>query len=485
MAQWTVFPENEDPPKPATALAEQVEKDGGRALALYREPVGQHWQIFCLLPPALVEATPYQRDLSPTHVKRLQECVKKIDRFVDPIVAMSPRPGLYWTPNGNHRRTVLEKLKAKMVPAILVPEPEVAYQILALNTEKAHNLKEKSLEVIRMYTGLVEEEPSSGEEDYAFQFEAAALRDPGAPLRAEQARSRAAPSRPFSGAWTSSSRATSAKTLAEREERAAMVRGGRRGPRQGGGQDQEARHQPSLREELRPRADHAAHPPAQDPAFLRADVQKLTANIEEFDVAKVRYEDVQRAGIFAAPAAGWSHAAPPRLLRRSRERPARALRGWTLRDGKLHRDYEFPDFVAAFGFMTAAAHAAEALEHHPDWSNAWNRVTVDLSTHDAGGLTELDFALAGEDGRPRSPSRHAGACPSFRTPERARPRRHRRGRHRRPRPVHLPGLCSPRAIPSACPSRCRRRRMLCAPAWGRRRRRAWTPLPATSPTKRR
>ena len=72
----------------------------------------------------------------------------------------------------------------------------------------------------------------------------------------------------------------------------------------------------------------------------------------------------------------------------------RALRGWTLRDGKLHRDYEFPDFVAAFGFMTAAAHAAEALEHHPDWSNAWNRVTVDLSTHDAGGLTELDFALA-------------------------------------------------------------------------------------------
>ena len=72
----------------------------------------------------------------------------------------------------------------------------------------------------------------------------------------------------------------------------------------------------------------------------------------------------------------------------------RALSGWILRDGKLHRVYEFPDFVAAFGFMTAAAHAAESLEHHPEWCNVYNRVTVDLSTHDAGGLTELDFALA-------------------------------------------------------------------------------------------
>ena len=121
--------------------------------------MGEHWQIFCLLPLDKVEPTPYQRDLSPTHAKRLQEVVKKIDRFVDPIVVVSPKPGVYWTPNGNHRRAVLEKLKAEMVPAILVPEPEVAFQILALNTEKAHNLKEKSLEVIRMYRGLAEEEP--------------------------------------------------------------------------------------------------------------------------------------------------------------------------------------------------------------------------------------------------------------------------------------------------------------------------------------
>jgi 4a-hydroxytetrahydrobiopterin dehydratase len=87
----------------------------------------------------------------------------------------------------------------------------------------------------------------------------------------------------------------------------------------------------------------------------------------------------------------------PRPARLSGDHVASRLRtlpGWTLHDGKIHRVFEFPDFVAAFGFMTAAAHAAEALEHHPDWSNVWNRVTVDLSTHDAGGLTELDFALA-------------------------------------------------------------------------------------------
>jgi len=120
MARWSVFPDGDEPARAVTALAEQVERDGGRALAVYREPVGKHWQIFCLLPIGVVEPTPYQRDLSPTHAKKLQEVVKKIGRFVDPIVAISPRPGVYWTPNGNHRRTVLDKLKAEFVPAIVV-----------------------------------------------------------------------------------------------------------------------------------------------------------------------------------------------------------------------------------------------------------------------------------------------------------------------------------------------------------------------------
>ena len=142
-------------------------------LGLYREPVGGGWHIVALLPLAQVEATPYQRDLSPSHAKRLREVIKKLDRFVDPIVVVRHGPGEYWTPNGNHRRDALQKLKARHVPVILIPDERVAFQILALNTEKAHNLKEKSLEVIRMVRALMETEPRSAEEVFAFQLEEA------------------------------------------------------------------------------------------------------------------------------------------------------------------------------------------------------------------------------------------------------------------------------------------------------------------------
>lgn len=70
------------------------------------------------------------------------------------------------------------------------------------------------------------------------------------------------------------------------------------------------------------------------------------------------------------------------------------LEGWSLADGKLTREFKFPNFVRAFGFMTSAAIEAEKLDHHPEWSNVYNRVTVQLVTHDAKGITELDFKLA-------------------------------------------------------------------------------------------
>lgn len=79
----------------------------------------------------------------------------------------------------------------------------------------------------------------------------------------------------------------------------------------------------------------------------------------------------------------------PEIERRLRELPF-----WTVRDGKLHREYRFPDFVTAFGFMTSAALVAEAMNHHPEWFNVYGTVRVDLVTHDAGGLTELDLQLA-------------------------------------------------------------------------------------------
>jgi 4a-hydroxytetrahydrobiopterin dehydratase len=71
-----------------------------------------------------------------------------------------------------------------------------------------------------------------------------------------------------------------------------------------------------------------------------------------------------------------------------------AIPGWQVKNGKLHREFSFDDFVGAFSFMTAVALIAEKLNHHPDWSNAWNRVTIDLMTHDAGGITDRDFLLA-------------------------------------------------------------------------------------------
>ena len=70
------------------------------------------------------------------------------------------------------------------------------------------------------------------------------------------------------------------------------------------------------------------------------------------------------------------------------------LNGWSIVNGNLHRVFEFKDFSQAFAFMTQVALAAEKMDHHPDWSNAWNKVTVDLSTHSAGGLTKNDFDLA-------------------------------------------------------------------------------------------
>src|SRR5262245_53903566 len=148
-------------------LSAQVERDGGAVLGAYNDPFGGKPLLVAALPVALVEPTPYQRDPSETHVKRLMGVIETIGRFLDPIVAVR-KDDRYWTPNGNHRLQALKKLGAKTIVALLVPDADVAFKILALNTEKAHNLREKSLETIRMARALAD---SSREPETSFAFE--------------------------------------------------------------------------------------------------------------------------------------------------------------------------------------------------------------------------------------------------------------------------------------------------------------------------
>jgi ParB family chromosome partitioning protein len=171
MSDLRVFPAGASLPAAVAELARQVDTDGGATLCAFQEPIGQNWHLFALLPAALVKPTPFQRDLSPTHTKRMAEVMKKLARYTEPIVAVRSGSGEYWTPNGNHRRAAAVKLGAETIPAIVIPDLAVAYQILALNTEKVHNLRDKALEVIRMYRGKLGDNPRVAEKTFAFEFE--------------------------------------------------------------------------------------------------------------------------------------------------------------------------------------------------------------------------------------------------------------------------------------------------------------------------
>jgi ParB family transcriptional regulator, chromosome partitioning protein len=152
-----------------------VEKVGGAVVGMYKEPLGGHPVLLAVLPIDAIEPTPFQRDLSDAHHKRLADVIAKTGRYLDPVIAvLAPSQG-FWTPNGRHRLAAMRRLGARSITALIVVDREVAWQILALNTEKAHNLKERSLEVIRIYRGLVEEDATRPESDFAFYLEEAAL----------------------------------------------------------------------------------------------------------------------------------------------------------------------------------------------------------------------------------------------------------------------------------------------------------------------
>ena len=159
-------------PAALKTLAEKVDADGGQVLATYKEPLGGNWVLLAALPIDKVEPTPYQRELSETHAQRLAGVMEKVGRFLDPIIATAHEAG-YWTPNGMHRLTAMKRLGAKSIVALVLADPEIAFRILALNTEKAHNLKDKSLEVVRMAHAIAGDSETSKrpERDWAFEFE--------------------------------------------------------------------------------------------------------------------------------------------------------------------------------------------------------------------------------------------------------------------------------------------------------------------------
>ena len=300
MASWTVFPEGAEPPRVVVGLAEQIARDGGHALACYQEPLKHTWQLFVLIPMEKIQPTPYQRDLSKPHVKRLQDVMRKLGRFVDPVVAVSSGSGGYWTPNGNHRREALSRLKAAYVPAILIPDADVAFQILALNTEKAHNVKEKSLEVIRMYRGLIEENGKASEEDHAFQFEAAYFITLGLLYEARPRFAGGAFS-PILRRVDAFLRQPLAKAYGERERRAALVRAaddtlsdvGAKIKRRG-------INHPYVKHYVLARTTPLSRARKTLPSFEQT-FERLRTNLEEFDPAKVRLEEIARSAVFAAP----------------------------------------------------------------------------------------------------------------------------------------------------------------------------------------
>jgi ParB family chromosome partitioning protein len=163
----------EAPPPEVADLARAVEADGGAVLAAYREPLGGHVLLFAALPIDKVERTPFQRDVSDAHVRKLTVAMDKTRRYLDPIIAVREGDG-YLTPNGGHRLTALKELGARTVLALVVPETSVAYQILALNIEKAHNLRERALEVVRMYRDLAAKTGAT-EPEMALELEEPAL----------------------------------------------------------------------------------------------------------------------------------------------------------------------------------------------------------------------------------------------------------------------------------------------------------------------
>ena len=279
-------------------LPAAVDADGGTVLGTYRDPFGATPVMVVALPIDKVEPTPYQRDPSETHIKKLMTVIEKVGRFLDPLVLIR-QDDAYWTPNGNHRLQAMKKLGARSIIGLLVPEPEVAFKILALNTEKAHNVKEKSLETIRMARALAARKEVL-ETDFVFEFEQAQFLTLGAAYEQRKSLS--------GGAYTSVLRRidefleeSMAKALRERE---------RRGNKVLALDDAVAKvvealkakglTSPYLKAFVVARVNPIRFSKATEFDFDEV-IDKMTASAKKFNVDKVKQEDVAKAGGGGAP----------------------------------------------------------------------------------------------------------------------------------------------------------------------------------------
>jgi ParB family chromosome partitioning protein len=283
----------EVPQKAIDELAAGVERDGGAVLGSYLDPFGGTPVLVVALPINRVEPTPYQRDPSETHIKKLMTVIEKVGRFLDPLVLIRQDDG-YWTPNGNHRLQAMKKLGAKSIVALLVPDPEVAFKILALNTEKAHNVKEKSLETIRMARALAARKEGQ-ETDFAFEFEQAQFLTLGAAYEQKKSLS--------GGAYTSVLRRIDqflhqpmAKALKERQRRGNKVLElDEAVSKVVGGLKSKGLTSPYLKAFVVARINYIRFSKATEFDFDEV-IDKLTASARKFNVEKVKQEDVAKAG---------------------------------------------------------------------------------------------------------------------------------------------------------------------------------------------
>ncbi len=156
-------------------LSAEVAAAGGAVIGAYKEPFSGRPLLLASLPREAIEPTPFQRDLSPTHTKKLAKKIEESGSFLDPLIVVRGAEGGFWTPNGRHRLAAAKVLGLRQITALISPDEELAFKILALNTEKAHNLKDRSLEAIRMAQALAERRPRAKEADFEVEFEAPEL----------------------------------------------------------------------------------------------------------------------------------------------------------------------------------------------------------------------------------------------------------------------------------------------------------------------